>query len=494
MKDTIKELLVQLNTGFIGRDAVIKSALLSLIAGENILLVGPPGTGKSMLSRRMSEALASEKNTDKYFEYLLTKFSTPEEIFGPLSLSDLKQDRFHRKTTGYLPTVQIAFLDEIFKASSSILNALLTILNEKIYHNGTNAEVVPIHCLIAASNELPTGQDELSALYDRFLMRKFVDYVDEDQIQQLFNLPLKTTIESKYQLRNQQIEEVRQQANQVIFPNEIQNLVMQIWKECKAAFKENKDEVLSDRRLIKVLHLLRISAVTNGRSQVDYSDVMLLKDCVWNHPDNAKKVLDIILKSMPIRSRVKEVEAQFHHPDLKGNGTKENPFKISHSRDLQLLNQPSIGMQGFHFEQTQDIQILKSSLFEIGSVGRSYLHYRDYAVIKNFKGIYEGKGFRVGLHHQVYANSNSNYFLFQNIENVEIQNINFLESRLAYKSIDSTVINCSVDSRTKSLIGTTPINTTFLEQPTKEIPTETIEESSLDQDVLKQQLANNIWL
>src|SRR5690606_4199156 len=103
--------------------------------------------------------------------------------------------------------------------------------------------------------------------------------------------------------------------------------------------------------------------VTNGRNQVDYSDVMLLKDCVWNHPDNAKKVLDIILKSMPIRSRVKEVEPQFHHPDLKGDGTKSNPFKISNSRELQLLNHSNIGMQGFYFEQTQDIPILKSSFF-----------------------------------------------------------------------------------------------------------------------------------
>lgn len=493
MKDTIKELLVQLNTGFIGRDAVIKSALLSLIAGENILLVGPPGTGKSMLSRRISEALASEKNTDKYFEYLLTKFSTPEEIFGPLSLSDLKQDRFHRKTTGYLPTVQIAFLDEIFKASSSILNALLTILNEKIYHNGTNAEVVPIHCLIAASNELPNGQDELSALYDRFLMRKFVDYVDEDQIQQLFNLPLKTTIESKYQLRNQQIEEVRQQANQVIFPNEIQNLVMQIWKKCKAAFKENKDEVLSDRRLIKVLHLLRISAVTNGRNQVDYSDVMLLKDCVWNHPDNAKKVLDIILKSMPIRSRVKEVEPQFHHPDLKGNGTKKNPFKISNSRELQLLNHWNIGMQGFYFEQTQDIPILKSSFFDLGYRVSNSIY--SFAVIQSFKGHYDGKGFGIALHHRVPTGSSIySYFVFEHIENVEIQNIHLQDhTMLAYKSKDSVVINCT-HKKMKSLIGTTPINTIFQNQPIKEDQAETIEEPNLDQDLIKQQLANNIWL
>ena len=97
------------------------------------------------VARRVAEALTPENEKSNYFEYLLTKFSTPEEIFGPLSLTDLKQDRFHRKTAGYLPTVQVAFLDEIFKASSSILNALLTILNERKYHNGTSIEDIPLH-------------------------------------------------------------------------------------------------------------------------------------------------------------------------------------------------------------------------------------------------------------------------------------------------------------------------------------------------------------
>ncbi|MCD8550249.1 MAG: AAA family ATPase [Shewanella xiamenensis] len=189
IKAKLALLLEQLNHGLVDREATMKSALLSILAGENILLIGPPGTAKSLVARRISKIFNENNLADStYFEYLLTKFSTPEEIFGPLSIKALKDDRFKRNTDGYLPSVKIAFLDEVFKASSSILNALLTIMNERIYHNGTKAEDVPLRALIAASNELPTGQEELSALYDRFLVRSFVDYISANKLLHLFDL------------------------------------------------------------------------------------------------------------------------------------------------------------------------------------------------------------------------------------------------------------------------------------------------------------------
>ena len=193
MQHKLNNLIEQLSQGLVQREDVIKTALLTLIAGENLLLIGPPGTAKSLLARRISEALIEDTtpNSHLFFEYLLTKFSTPEEIFGSLSLTELKKDNFHRKTAGYLPTAQVGFLDEIFKASSSILNTLLTILNERRFHNGTQVENVNLQTLIGASNELPNEQSELSALYDRFLLRKYVGYVDSSNLNQLFDLPPK---------------------------------------------------------------------------------------------------------------------------------------------------------------------------------------------------------------------------------------------------------------------------------------------------------------
>src|SRR5271165_6434492 len=165
----------ELNAQFFERGELIDGALCALLSAHHVLIIGPPGTAKSMLAEELCQRIEGAS----YFQWLLTKFTTPEEIFGAVSLKALEQDDYRRVTTHKLPEAHIAFLDEIFKANSSILNALLTIINERIFHNGRERIPVPLITMFGASNELP-DEDELTALYDRFMLRFMADYITEE--------------------------------------------------------------------------------------------------------------------------------------------------------------------------------------------------------------------------------------------------------------------------------------------------------------------------
>lgn len=463
LKTKIQTVFSSLNQGLVERDTVLKMALLTVLAGENILLIGPPGTAKSLIARRIANVLASTDNSSSYFEYLLTKFSTPDEIFGPLSIAALKADCVKRNTAGYLPTVRIAFLDEIFKASSSILNALLTILNERLYHNGAELQKVPMQALIAASNELPTGQDELSALYDRFLVRVFVDYVQLDNLPQLFAKtpePIPFTPFS-----DEELAAIKSAADEVTIPPQIVEAVQQIWQKHREMFKEDNREQLSDRRLKKIIKLLSVSAVTNGRTEVDLSDVLLLKDCLWNHYDNALKVREMIKGvlqgfSYAITSASNEKNADIaaflqghsiseqeddadfevtpskptHSKSVikgfKGSGTQSDPILISTYQDIAGLEREDVGQKGYYFKQTADIDC--SALTTWPNI--------------DFRGHYDGG------RHQISYN-NQNCFLFSRVQSQSTINNLFINGfSLVNQAFYSQITACT--SITGSLIST----------------------------------------
>ena len=215
LREKIEKNLEILNSGLVGKEKVMKLGLLSILSGENMILVGPPGTAKSEISRRLREILA-DPDSETYFEYLFTKFTTPEEIFGPLSIKQLQNDKFERNTEGYMPSSRIVFLDEIFKANSSILNTLLTILNERVFHNGLKREKTPLISLIGASNELPFENDELTALYDRFLIRAVVGYVSDDEIETLLDVKeMNVVIPAEIKFTESDLNEIKNESEKI---------------------------------------------------------------------------------------------------------------------------------------------------------------------------------------------------------------------------------------------------------------------------------------
>lgn len=295
LRERIEKLLLILNKGLIGKKKIIKLGMLSVLSGENLILIGPPGTAKSEISRRFNRIFKEES----YFEYLLTKFTTPEEIFGPLSIHKLQEDKFERNTGGYIPTSRIVFLDEIFKANSSILNTLLTIINEKVFHNGVKREKVPLVSLIGASNEIPIGNDELTALYDRFLIRGTVGYVSDEEIELLLEtVDSETVIPEELKFSVEELGEIREKSGEVKVSDNIRKAIKDIRTEYNRTFYDEKSEIISDRKLVKIMKLIRISAYINGRNGVDFSDLLLLSDCLWNDVKNVEKVAKIVLDTV----------------------------------------------------------------------------------------------------------------------------------------------------------------------------------------------------
>lgn len=275
LKKRLETIRDSLSAGLIEREIPIRLALLSALAGEHLLLIGPPGTAKSELARRLRMAFTGQT----YFERLLTRFSVPEELFGPLSIKALEEDKYHRQTDGYLPTASVAFLDEIFKANSAILNALLTLLNEREFDNGTQRIKTPLVSVVGASNELPQ-EEELLALYDRFLIRLHIGPVTDDGFSKLLDLRghAKPAIDAALTPRD--LEGIHAAALKVTVPAEVVSLIKAMRKFC-----QDQKIPVSDRRWRKALFLLQVAAHTDGRSTVTVWDCWLLQHCLWHKPE-----------------------------------------------------------------------------------------------------------------------------------------------------------------------------------------------------------------
>jgi MoxR-like ATPase len=263
-----------LEARFYEREELIRLLLLGIFAGENVLLIGPPGSAKSQLARAISQLF---RDTD-WFEYLLTRFTTPDEVFGPVSLQGLKQDQYIRQTEGFLPRAHFAFLDEIFKSGSSILNALLSLLNERIFYNGREKQPAPLHSLIAASNELPDDREGLAALYDRFLIRYEVHFLKHiSSYEKMFHPPRDPITPT---LTIEQIRHIQSHKMEVQIPPPLLLFLFEL--KTKA---EQEHLHISDRRWHKIGDLWRTSAAIHDRSEVSIWDTFYTPHLLWNVPE-----------------------------------------------------------------------------------------------------------------------------------------------------------------------------------------------------------------
>ena len=285
-QEKLKKIREELKQMFLERADLIDGALAALLSSNHLLIIGPPGTAKSMLADELCRRIEGAD----YFQWLLTRFTTPEEVFGAVSLKALEQDDYRRVTSRKLPEAHIAFLDEIFKANSSILNAILTLINERLFHNGKEITHVPLLTLFGASNELPE-EEELTALYDRFLLRFVVGYIAEDfrflRMLESQSQPERTVLSLA------ELSELQQAVRALPMPAHIYRGIADIRRELN-----KKNLQASDRRYRQSLGLLQAHAYLQGASEVQEKDLFFLEHVLWRDPAERETVRNTIREQL----------------------------------------------------------------------------------------------------------------------------------------------------------------------------------------------------
>jgi MoxR-like ATPase len=305
LRKRINHFRASLSRFFVEKQEVIDLMVVAAVAQEPLLLVGPPGTAKSDLVLKFKDALGIVE--EDYFEYMLTRFTEPSEIIGPIDINQLREGRYIRREQGKLPTARLAFLDEIFKSNSAILNILLTIINEKKFYQDGVPQPVRLRVLFAATNEIPE-QGELAALKDRFVLKVESRSVQEDHFEALIDTGLQSEV---YRAMNQRpwaeshcgLEDFlkanrylnflfsqkhrsgREEQNdrQVFFPQEV---FREFQRLVKTLVREHRI-FISDRKLVKLYKLFRFRAWLFSGGTVTRDDLKLLAYLGETHQEMA---------------------------------------------------------------------------------------------------------------------------------------------------------------------------------------------------------------
>jgi MoxR-like ATPase len=354
----------RLETQFLGKEEVIRLLFISAVAGEHMVMVGPPGTAKSALVRAFADTIDS-----RYYDYLLTRFTEPNEIFGPVDIQAFRQGAYLRRIEGMLPEAEIAFLDEIFKANSAILNSLLGVLNSRRFSHGNKTVSVPLISMFAASNEVPSD-DALSALFDRFLLRVRVDYLDSYQFRGLLQKGAALEARALEAQARQELPSAKPTVSArelVAVQRQFGRLLESMDEEFLATYKGLVFQIrseglgLSDRRVVKMLKLFAASAVFDGREQVNDADFFVLRH-VWNTPEQQDILQEIV---GPI------IDAWYEqHPDQQRIGSTPTSLQDLLA-ELRIIRETLAGA-----EVLSDMQLF-SQLRNLGDIKAALQRMKD---------------------------------------------------------------------------------------------------------------------
>ena len=350
MIERFKLLLQEMNRGIYEKETEISLSLLAALAGESIILLGPPGVAKSMVARQLKTAFREAQS----FEYLMSRFSTPDEIFGPVSIQKLKtSDTYERAVEGYLPTADVVFLDEIWKAGPAIQNTLLTVINEKIFRNGNREMHLPLKLLVAASNELPAKGEGLEALWDRFVIRiesrpikleknfraMLLEVKSEEQRASEVKSEERGAFEVKSEERRvnnsnaitaEEYAEWTERIDKIGVKIEVLDAISAIRKSLRAVnvdeAAERRNIYVSDRRWKNIVRLLRTSAFMQDREEVDICDLLPIYHCLWQEPEERDAIRNIVIRALfsPFADKLVEMKNALAE-DIKYHRVRRNP-------------------------------------------------------------------------------------------------------------------------------------------------------------------------
>jgi MoxR-like ATPase len=355
----LREVARELDQRYLDKSELVRMLLITLVAGEHMLIVGPPGTAKSALVRHLARLVDA-----RYFEYLLTRFSEPNEIFGPVDIKAFREGTYLRRVEAMLPEADIVFLDEIFKSNSAILNSLLSILNERRFFTGSKTLKVPLCSMFGATNEVP-NDDALGAIFDRFICRTLSENLDSFHFHGLVERGVRGEIA--------EMTGANEQVKPLVSVVEIRKLQtrlsqsLQFPEEFLARYKgfifqiRSEGVSVSDRRVVKLLKLFAASAIVDGRASVNDGDFFVLKH-IWNSADQVPLLEDI----------VGPVLDKYHreHPEERRSGAAAADLdgilaELGVIRSILLGGEPLSDVQ--LFSQLRNLQEIRAALQALGT-------------------------------------------------------------------------------------------------------------------------------